>query len=205
MCETVIMSTQPLPHFTIAEYLAIERETETRNEYLQGTIVAMARGTRNHNWVVTAALSRLDEQLRNKVCGVTGSDMRLYIAQYDVLTYPDVVVTCTPDVFLDDKRDTITDATLIVEVLSPSTQNYNRGEKFRYYRSLPSFAEYLLLAQDAIRAEHYVRQADGSWLFREISNQDAVIELSSIGCHLPLGALYERVVFEKAQDSRADG
>lgn len=191
------MSTQALPRFTIAEYLKLERAAETRSEYLQGTIVAMAGASRNHNRIATATLSWLYEQLRGKACEVAGSDVRLYIAKYDVLTYPDVVVTCGPDVFLDDEKDTIRDATLIVEVLSPSTQNFDRGEKFRYYRSLPSFAEYLLLAQDSIRAEHHTRQPDGSWLLREIAGPAAEIELNSIGCRLPLGALYERVRFEE--------
>ena len=121
----------------------------------------------------------------------------LYIAQYDVFTYPDITITCGRDAFLDEEKDAVTDATCIVEVLSRTTQNYDRGEKFRYYRSLPSFTEYLLLAQDAIRGEHHLRQSDGSWLFREYTDPATVIELRSIACQLPLGALYERVVFEK--------
>ena len=106
-----------------------------------------------------------------------------------------MVVTCGPDVFLDDREDTIADATLIVEVLSPYTRDH---DKFLYYRGLPSFAEYLMLAQDAIRAEHYVRRPDGYWVFREIAEPTAVIELNSIGCRLPLGALYERVAISEA-------
>ena len=93
--------------------------------------------------------------------------------------------------YLDAEKDTLLDTTVIVEVLSPSTQNYDRGEKFRYYRGLPSFAEYLLLAQDAIRAEHHVRQDDGSWVFRELNGPDVWIELKSVGCTLQLGDLYE--------------
>jgi len=191
------MASQALPRFSIAEYLEIERAAETRSEYIQGTIVAMAGASRNHGWIASETLVRLGEQLRGKTCGAAGSDTRLFISRYDVLTYPDVVVTCGPDVFIDGEKDTITDATLIVEVLSPTTQNYDLGEKFRYYRSLKSFVEYLLLAQDSIRAEHHIRQPDGSWLFREIADPDAVIELSSIACRLPLGTLYERVQFDQ--------
>jgi Uma2 family endonuclease len=194
----MVMSTQALPRFSIDEYLKLERAAETRSEYLQGTIVAMAGASRNHNWLASETLVRLGEQLRGRTCGVAGSDVRLYIPKYEVLTYPDVVVTCGPDVYIDGEKDTITDATFIVEVLSPSTQNYDRGEKFRYYRGMPSFAEYLLLSQDAIRAEHHVRQPDGSWVFREIADANALIELSSIGCQLPLGDLYARVQFENA-------
>jgi Uma2 family endonuclease len=109
-----------------------------------------------------------------------------------LLTYPDVVVFCEPAKFLDGDRDTLVDATVIVDVLSPSTQNYDRGEKFRFYRGLPSFSEYVLLAQDAIRAEHHVRQQDGSWLFREFNGPEAVVELKSIKCQLRLGTLYRK-------------
>lgn len=192
------MSTQALPRFTIAEYLKMERAAETRSEYLQGTVVAMAGASRNHGRIAGTTYVRLYEQLQGKRCEVGNSDTRLYMAKFDVLTYPDVVVTCGPDVYIDGEKDTLTDATLIVEVLSPSTQNYDRSEKFRYYRGLPSFAEYLLLSQDAIRAEHHVRQPDGSWLFREIADPNAVIELTSIECRLTLGTLYERVQFESS-------
>ena len=189
------MATQSLPHYTLEEYLKLEREAETRSEYVQGDIVAMAGATRNHGRIVGATHFRLYEQLQGRTCEVAGTDLRLYIEKYDVLTYPDVIVTCGPDKFLDERRDTITDATLIVEVLSPGTQVFDRGDKFLHYRGLPSFAEYLLLAQNEIHAEHYVRQPDDSWLFREITEPAAVIELTSIDCRLPLAALYERVKF----------
>ncbi len=96
----------------------------------------------------------------------------------------------------DGRRDTLTDATFIIEVLSPATKNYDRSEKFRFYRSLPSFSEYLLLAQDEMRAELHTRQSDRSWLFREFTGPDDEIELKSIGCRLQLQALYKRVEFE---------
>jgi Uma2 family endonuclease len=95
----------------------------------------------------------------------------------------------------EDRLDTVMNPTVIIEILSKSTQDYDRGEKFLFYRSLPSFAEYLLLAQDCVRAEHHVRQPDGSWLFRELHSGSEVIELTSIGCRLQLESLYERVEF----------
>ena len=104
----------------------------------------------------------------------------------------DIVVFCEPVDFADGDRDTLTDATVIIEVLSRSTQNHDRGEKFRACRTLPSLAEYLLLAQDHVRAEHHVRQPDGAWLFREFREPGSRIELASIGCSLPLGSLYDR-------------
>jgi Uma2 family endonuclease len=119
--------------FTIAGYLELERAAETRSEYLQGTIVPMAGPTRNHGRIAGDTYLQLGQQLRGRTCEVGNSDTRLYIAKFDVLTYPDVVVTCGPDVYIDGEKDTIIDATLIVEVLSPSTQNYDRSEKFRYW------------------------------------------------------------------------
>jgi Uma2 family endonuclease len=120
----------------------------------------------------------------------------LFSSQYRIFTYPDVVVTCGPDQFLDGRGDTLTDATLIVEVLSPSTRGYDRGEKFVFYRSLPSFAEYLLLSQDTVLTEHYSKQPDGAWLLREFKSPSDEIELTSSGCRLTLGPLYDRVEFE---------
>ena len=190
------MSTQPVTRLTPEQYLEIERKAEFRSEYVNGEMFAMAGGTPNHAWIVINAASRLTEQLRGRPCGARSSDMRLHSAQYQIFTYPDIVVTCGPDKLLDGRRDTLTDATLVVEVLSAATKNYDRGDKFLFYRSLPSFAEYLLLTQDRFRAEHYIRQSNGSWLLSEFTDPADEIELPSIGCRLQLGSLYERVEFE---------
>jgi Uma2 family endonuclease len=190
------MSTQPVTYLTIDQYLEIESKAEYRSEYVDGEMFAMAGATPNHAWIVANTISQLTALLRGRPCGARSNDLRLYSARQKMLTYPDVVVTCGPDQLLAGRRDTLIDATVIVEVLSPTTQDYDRGEKFRFYRSLPSFSEYLLLAQDEIRAEHHVRQPDGSWLFREFSGPSGEIELASIGCRLQLQSLYERVEFE---------
>jgi Uma2 family endonuclease len=190
------MSTSAISYLTPEQYLENERKAEFRSEYVNGEVVAMSGGTLNNAWLVANTLSRLTDQLRGKSCGAVANDVRLFCAQYNLFTYPDIIVTCGPHQFLDPRRDTITDATAIVEVLSPSTMNYDQGEKFRYYRSLQSFREYLLLAQDAVRAEHHVRQPDGAWLFREFLSPQSEIELKSIGCRLKLDSLYERVEFE---------
>jgi Uma2 family endonuclease len=179
-----------------AQYLEIERAAEFRSEYNNGQVFAMAGGTPNHAWIVSNTVSRLAEQLRGRPCGARSSDLRLFSSQYRIFTYPDVVVTCGPDQFLDGRGDTLTDATLIVEVLSPSTRGYDRGEKFVFYRSLPSFAEYLLLSQDTVLTEHYSKQPDGAWLLREFKSPSDEIELTSSGCRLTLGPLYDRVEFE---------
>jgi Uma2 family endonuclease len=190
------MSTQPVHRLTVEQYLETERAAEFRSEYLNGEVFAMAGGGRNHALIAMEVGARLNEQLRGRPCAVAGSDLRLYCKTAKVLTYPDLVVFCEPARFLDNDRDTLIDATVVVEVLSRSTQNYDRGGKFHSYRGLPSFSEYLLLAQDAIRAEHSSRQQDSSWLLREFNGPDATIALESIGCRLNLGFLYERVEFE---------
>ena len=190
------MSTQSVAFLTQEQYLEIERAARFRSEYINGRMIAMSGGTRNHARIISSALVSIGMQLRGTRCEAVPSDMRLHSKQFGIYTYPDIVVTCGPDQLLDGHKDTLTDATLIIEVLSPSTANYDRGEKFRYYRSLPSFAEYLLLAPDAIRAEHHVRQTDGAWLFHEYSAPDDELRLNSIGCRLKLDSLYERVEFE---------
>jgi Uma2 family endonuclease len=190
------MSTQAMPYLTPEQYLEIERKAEYRSEYINGQVFAMSGGTLNHARIVGNTLSRLLEQLRGKPCEPAANDLRLFCAKDRIFTYPDILVACGPHQFVDGRRDTISDATAVVEVLSPSTMNYDRGEKFRYYRSLASFRDYLLLGQEAVRAEHYVRQPDGAWLFREFESPETEIELSSIGCRLKLESLYERVEFE---------
>lgn len=189
------MSSQAVPHVTVNQYLEIERKAEFRSEYVNGEMYAMAGGTLNHARIVRNALARLEESLRGGPCEAVASDMRLFCANYSIFTYPDIVIPCGQLRFLDDRRDTISDATAIIEVLSPSTANDDRGEKFRYYRSLASFSEYLLLAQDSVRAEHHRRQSDGSWLFREFTSPDTELELSSVNCLLKLSAVYDRVDF----------
>jgi Uma2 family endonuclease len=193
------MSTQTAPVLTREEYLEIERKAEFRSEYRNGQVFAMSGGSLNHAALCSNTLSSLVMQLKGQPCLAAGSDLRVYCARHSVFTYPDVVVACGQPKLLDKRQDTITDAICVVEVLSPSTHRYDEGEKFRFYRSLESFAEYLLLEQDEIRAEHHVRQPDGSWLFREITDPAAEIVLTSIGCRLGLGSLYERVEFDASE------
>ncbi|MGD1070186.1 MAG: Uma2 family endonuclease [Bryobacteraceae bacterium] len=189
------MSTQPIPNLSPEQYLEIERNAEFRSEYLNGQMFAMSGGTINHARIIKNTLLRLDEQLRGKPCEAVASDLRLFGERYRVFTYPDIVVACGTLRFHDERKDTIIDATLVIEVLSPSTSNYDRGEKFVFYQSLPSFREYLLLAQNAVRAEHHALQPDGCWLLRQFSSPDDEIGLESIDCSLRLGSLYDRVDF----------
>ena len=196
------MATLPAHFVAIDRYLEIERESEFRCEYIDGQVYPVSASTHNHTRIVRNALVRLSEQLRNQPCEPVSSDLKTFIAAYRVFTYPDVVVTCGPAAYYDARRDTITDATLIIEVLSPSTKDYDRGQKFQYYRSLPSFSEYVLISQEEIRAEHYVRQSDKSWVLRDFVSPSDDLELGSIGCRLLLDSLYERVEFAGSEESR---
>ncbi len=192
------MASVPNPLFTVQQYLDMERAAEYRSEYLCGEIFAMSGGSVNHAVIAMALGIELGLQLRGQPCTVAGSDLRLYCESSQMLTYPDVVVFCGPRKFRDGKKDTLTDATVVAEVLSPSTASYDRSHKFHYYRGLPSLREYLLISQSEIRAELCVRQEDGSWLLRDFNGPECEIPLESIGCRVALGALYERVEFETA-------
>jgi Uma2 family endonuclease len=188
------VSSQTIAFISPEQYLEIEREAEHRSEYLNGGMFAMAGASRSHGRIVVNTTACLWHQLRGGPCEVAMTDLRLSIKAVNVYTYPDIMVTCGP-AGLADEQDIVTNPRFIAEVLSDSTKNYDRGEKFRFYRTIPGFSEYLLLAQDSIRAEHHQRQPDGSWIFREFTSPDRQIELASIECRLGLGALYERVVF----------
>jgi Uma2 family endonuclease len=178
---------------TVEAYLEMERAAEFRSEYIAGEVFAMTGESVNHAVIAAAAGASLGAQLDDKPCAAVGGNLRLFCQRDQMLlTYSDVVVFCEPAKYLDGEEDTLIDATVIIEVLSRSTQNYDRGEKFRFYRGLPSFSEYILLAQDSMCAEHHVRQPDGSWLFREFSGPEAAVDLKSIGCQLRLGTLYRK-------------
>lgn len=189
------MASAAVPYLTPEQYLEIERTSEVRSEYLHGEMFAMSGTSFNHNRVVRNTDRLLGQRLEGSGCDVFVIDIKVHVPATGLYTYPNIVVACRPIQALDKHQDTLTHPLLIVEVLSPSTRNYDRGEKFRHYRSIPSFREYLLLAQDEIRAEHHLRQADGSWLFREFTGASDVVHLASINCDVTLAAIYRDVEF----------
>ena len=190
------MSTQAKPYLTPEQYLEIERAAEYKSEYFNGEMFAMSGGTLDHGRIFRNLLSLLNGQLRGRSCEVAGSDLRLQVSPTGLYTYPDIVVFCGKPKFADPRRDTLTDATVIIEVLSPSTVNYDRGFKFEQYRRLVLLKEYIVLAQDRVHLEHWTRQADGSWNLRETSELNDVIQLPSIECSFRVAEAYERVEFE---------
>ena len=175
------------------EYLALERASEIRHDFLAGELFAMVGAGRRHNLIVTNLVAALRPQLRGTGCEIYANDMRVRVAEADFAAYPDVVVACSGPRFHDRESDTLLDPTLIVEVLSPSTADYDRGTKFASFRRLPSLRDYLLVSQTAVQVEHFTRHDDETWRLAETSDPDAVLELPSIGCRLALRAVYEEL------------
>lgn len=188
------MASEPRRRVPVEEYLAVERQAETRHEYLDGEIYAMTGASRPHNLISGNVFASLHSQLKGRGCEVYTNDMRVHIPAVDLFTYPDVVVACGQPELYDGALDTLLNPTLIVEVLSPTTEGYDRGAKFAYYRTLSSLAEYLLLTQDRVHVEHYVRQGNDGWLLTETDRLEEALELPSIGCTLSLRDVYDRVI-----------
>ena len=184
---------------TAADYLALERQAETKSEYLNGRIYAMSGASEEHNTIVFNLARRIGNQLDKKPCRGYVNDMRVKVSPTGLYTYPDVVVVCGEPRFEDPHVDTLLNPTVIIEVLSDSTAAYDRGEKFAHYRALPSLSDYLLIAQDQPRIEHYQRQSDGRWLYSATDGLDAQVEISTIGCVLRLAEVYERVDFAEPE------
>jgi Uma2 family endonuclease len=190
------MSARVLSYISPVEYLRLERQSEYKSEYLNGEIFAMTGASRKHNLIGINSSSSLHQQLKGRHCEVYGGEMRVKVRSSGLYTYPDVVVVCGEPEFEDDEFDTLLNPTVLIEILSPSTERYDRIAKTSYYRTIESLAEHLLLAQDEIRVEQYVRQADGRWLLFEYSSLESVVELRSIGCSLALRDVYHKIEIE---------
>lgn len=185
---------------TSADYLALERKAETKSEYLNGHIYAMSGSSLKHNRIVASLAVTLGAQLRRKPCEPFFGDMRVKVNPTGLYTYPDVVVVCGEPRLEDQVFDTLLNPTVIIEVLSDSTAAYDRGDKFAHYRTLESLTDYLLVAQDKPRIEHFSRQPNGQWLYSAADGADAQVEIATISCVLPLAEVYERVIFSDSGD-----
>jgi len=189
------MSTQPKTFLTPEQYLEIERKAEYKSEYYDGEMFSMAGARATHNLIAANLIAQLHAQLRYGPCRTYTSDMRVHVKSTGLYTYPDVVVACQDPRFLDDEVDTLLNPTLIVEVLSPTTEAYDRGRKFGHYRSIESLAEYLMVSSERVGAELFTRQTDGAWLLTAASDLQDAVHLSATGCRLLLADLYEKVQF----------
>ena len=198
------MSTKPEHLYTDEEYLASERASDTRSEYLDGVIYAMGGATARHVQIVSNVVREIGNQVRDKPCLVYSTDLRVRVSLHGLYAYPDVVVVCGDPVFIDAELDTLTNPVLIVEVLSKTTRNYDRGEKFERYRSIATLQEYVLIGQDKVHVESHARQSDGAWILRETNDPGDTIDLASVACRLPVAEIYFKVSFtspSSAQDA----
>jgi len=197
------MSTLPKTLLTPEQYLDIERQAAYRSEFFKGEMFAMAGASLVHNLLVANIVAALHSQLRSRPCRVLPSDMRMLVSSTGLYTYPDVVVVCNDPQFADERQDTLTNPDLIVEVLSPSTEAYDRGRKFEQYRAVSSLREYLLVASDRVHVDVYARQADGRWLLTSANGPEGTLRLESVDCRLALAELYEKVELEGGQSARS--
>ncbi len=180
---------------TVEEYLAFEDASLEKHEFYQGEIFAMAGASFAHNQIVSNSLIEIGSHLRNKSCQVLASDLKIQIEANSLFTYPDLSILCEPPQFMNDRTDAITNPAVIIEVLSPSTMDYDRGGKFALYRDVPSLKEYILISSTEYRFEKFVRQANDHWLLSEIRNANESISIDTIQFSLPLIDLYRNVDF----------
>jgi Uma2 family endonuclease len=179
---------------TEAEYLAFERKSETKHEYIDGEVFAMTGASEAHNLICASLIINIGTQLKGKGCKIYVSDMRVKIDKKYV--YPDVTVVCGEAKFADDEFNILLNPTVIFEILSDTTESYDRGTKSENYRKLKSLQEYVLVAQHKPHIERYLRQTDGTWNLKEAKGLEGSLKLTSIGCVLQLAEVYEQVDFK---------
>jgi Uma2 family endonuclease len=194
--KTMTTEVQTLkPFYTPEEYLELEEKAEFKSEYRDGEIVPMTGGTTNHNQIAGNFYANLKFAMKRQNYRVYIGDVRLWIPKYRQHTYPDVMVIQGQPVYTGTSTTTVTNPLLITEVLSKSTQNYDQGNKFLYYRSIPEFKEYVLIDQYQYHVMHYVKTADGKWFLDEIEGQSATLSLETLDFQITLSDLYEQVNF----------
>jgi len=187
------MSSHAKQRCSAQEYLELERRAATKSEFFAGEIFAMTGASRDHNLIVANLVRELTLQLKEKPCETYASDMRVKVNATGLYTYPDLAVVCGPPQFDDEQKDTLLNPTLIVEVLSISTEAYDRGKKFAHYRKIGSLAEVLLVSQDKPHVDRYVRQPDNQWLLAEWDGLQSRVLLTSIDCRVDMAEIYDKV------------
>jgi Uma2 family endonuclease len=180
--------------YTPEQYLAVERKADFKSEYLDGLITAMWGVSRAHNRIAGNMYRKISDQLEIRPCEAFISDLRLRVSPTGLYTYPDVMVVCGEAEYLDDEVDTLLNPTMVVEVLSPTTESYDRGAKFAHYRQLASLKEYVLVAQNRMLVERFTRQGD-IWLPLVQTDPDDTLRLASIDCSVAVREIYARVSF----------
>ncbi len=178
------------------EYLEFERNSEMKHEYFDGEIFAMTGASLNHNQINFNISGELRNQLKESTCRAFANDMRVKVQENGKYTYPDIVAVCGGIDLEDDKFDTLLNPIAIFEILSDSTEAYDRGTKFRHYRLIPSFQEYILVSQHSCLVEKYVRGDGGKWIYSSYEGMDQAVQIECINCKLMLSEIYDGVKFQ---------
>jgi len=187
------MGEPALKYYTIEEYLAFERASQTKHELYKGEIFDMAGASLNHNKLQMNFTTAVGGFLKGTSSNVFGSDLRIHVPANGLFTYPDAIIICGDPQLMDEAFDTVLNPSVIVEILSPATQRYDRGEKFMLYRSIPSLQEYILIDSESINIEHYKRNDDNTWLLQEWKERTDTLTIASIGLSLPVEELYSGI------------
>lgn len=195
------MQVQTKPrHYSPEEYLELEEAADYKSEYRDGEIVPMTGGTTNHNKIALNIAASLKFALRGQDYDIYIGDVRLWIPRYRQYTYPDVMVIQGEPLYTGTGTTTVMNPSLIVEVLSKSTKNYDQGDKFLYYRSISEFKEYILIDQARYHVMQHTKTVEGKWLLTDYESEAAVLELSSIEFKINMSDIYEKVNFEEGED-----
>ena len=194
------MNPNPIPKMTPEEFLAFERASDIRHEYLGGQIIAMGGAKRNHNIVAANLCTEISNKTEDKNCEVYLADMRVFLPASSEYAYPDLTVVCGQPEFQDDVLDTLLNPVLIIEILSASTEAYDRGLKFQLYRSIKTLREYVLISPNQPRIEKYVLHGDGFWVLSETAQLDSELVLESIDADIPLSRIYRKITFEQSDE-----
>lgn len=197
---------QPIRRCTAEEYLRFESEAEERHQFYQGEIFAMAWGSPQHSLVIANVSGELRARLKGKPCRVYDPNLRVRIARTTLYTYPDATVVCGDLQFdpLDKKKHTVINPSLIIEVLSPTTEAWDRGGKFANYRRIDSLKEYVLIGSETPSVETFLRQADGTWLYASVTGTEGTAQLQSLAIEVPIKEIYAGVTFPPAEDENGE-
>jgi len=191
------MAAQPKIRMTPEQYLAFDRDSEYKHEFIDGEIYAMTGASSPHNLIVPSLIREVSSQLKGRPCSTLASDQRVRTGKKHRYFYPDITVVCgQPHIVDDNHHDTLLNPSVIFEVLSPTTEAFDRGMKFSYYEAIESFTDYVLVSQDRPRIEHFIRQSDNTWLRSVTEGLETRLNIQSLSVSLALSEVYDRVEFE---------
>ncbi len=191
-------------YFTVQEYLALEDAAEYKSEYYQGEIFAMAGGSVNHNQIITNVISQLNQTHPRHKCRSFATEVKLWIEELDLFTYPDLMIICDKPQFYPGRTDVILNPLIIIEVISKSTEAYDRGKKFQFYRSIPSFQEHILIDDYSVHVDQFYTNTQGKWTLTDYNDNQAILTFAKIDFEIPLEKIYHLVDFELKESEPAE-